>query len=86
MAEVFRYRGWKIHMYYDDHEPPHFHLMGRNNEFRVKFNGDIHSTVFGDPKNVDWRYIRRLCSRNTSILNYNWYVARTGNGRFRKLR
>jgi hypothetical protein len=34
MPEISRYFGISIRMYFDDHNPPHFHAIYGNREFR----------------------------------------------------
>lgn len=63
MPEISRFKGITIHVYYDDHNPPHFHAIyaGKKVVFRIdtleKIEGKIQRTQ--ELLVIQWAYIRR---------------------------
>ena len=53
MPEISRFFGIVIHIYYDDHAPPHFHAEYAGNEVLIRIDdlsvlrGHLHPRAFG---------------------------------------
>ena len=71
-------RGIKVIMYYEDHDPPHFHARGA--EFRAKFAiGDLSVLALqGRLKPRESALIRQWALANRDALLQNWLRARHG--------
>jgi len=42
MPEISRFFGLVVHMYYDDHEPPHVHVEYQGHKVKLDFQGNVH--------------------------------------------
>lgn len=63
MPEICRFQGITIHIYYDDHSPPHFHAIysGKKAVFRIDTLERIEGKI---PKAqellvIQWAYLNR---------------------------
>ena len=41
MPEISRFFGLVVHMYYDDHEPPHVHVEYQGHKMKLDFQGNV---------------------------------------------
>ena len=39
MPEIFREQGFKVVIYFDDHEPAHIHMYKGDSEIRIQIKG-----------------------------------------------
>jgi hypothetical protein len=63
MPEICRFNGITIHIYYDEHNPPHFHAVfaGKKAVFRIDTLEKVEGNI-GRPQEllvVQWAYVRR---------------------------
>lgn len=71
MPTIHRGDGWKITMYYRDHEPPHFHIVTRDNrEAQIRIE-DL-TVMIGDVPSKTVREAAVWASKNKSILLAKW--------------
>jgi len=74
MPEVSRFLGIVITMYYNDHDPPHFHAFYGEYEIRVVIeNGEVLSGVF--PRRAQ-KHVLEWARLHTSELKMNGTHAR----------
>lgn len=59
-------------MYYDDHNPPHFHAYYNNYEALINFNGEIINGNF--PKNK-LKLVEVWCIIHKEELEANWVLS-----------
>lgn len=78
MPTLAHIRGIKLLMYYEDHEPPHFHARG--SEFRAKFTISDLSVLelAGKLKPRESALIKRWALANRPSLLENWRRAQLG--------
>ncbi len=77
MPEICRFYGIIIRMYYDEHNPPHFHAQYGQNHAVVKINDFALTEGFLPPKAlalvIEWASIHK------NELLENWNLARKQN-------
>jgi hypothetical protein len=77
MPEISRFFGIIIRMFYDEHEPPHFHADYQGNKAVFDFCGNV---LKGDIKSRTARkLIRDWVDLHAHELMENWELARTDN-------
>lgn len=76
MPAISRFLGITIAMYFDDHEPPHFHA--RAGEFSAKIGIDTLELLVGDLPRRDLRLVLAWAELHASELQDNWRRARRG--------
>ncbi len=75
MPVISRFYGILIAMYFNDHNPPHFHAKYSGYEALFDFNGNI---IDGElPKRAS-KFIREWISSHQIELEENWVHARNG--------
>ena len=74
MPEISRFFGIIIRMFYDEHNPPHFHADYQGNKAVFDFNGNI---LKGDIKSKTARkLIREWVDLHTDELVEDWNLVR----------
>lgn len=63
-------------MYYDDHQPPHFHARSR--EFSAKVRTDTLGVLIGDLPRRELRVVLAWAELHSAELEDNWRRARAG--------
>jgi ABC-type branched-subunit amino acid transport system ATPase component len=76
MPTISRFFGIVISMYFDDHEPPHFHA--RSGEFNAKVRADTLELLAGDLPRRDLRLVLAWAELRAPELMDNWQRARAG--------
>ena len=76
MPTISRFFGITISMYFDDHQPPHFHARSR--EFNAKIRTDTLELLVGDLPRRELRLVLAWAELHASELQDNWRRARTG--------
>ena len=76
MPIISAFFGIVIRMYYDDHNPPHFHAEYQDGKAVIDFKGNI---LKGDIKSrTALRLIRDWIDLHVKELNEDWKLAREG--------
>lgn len=75
MPVISRFYGILIAMYFNDHNPPHFHAKYSGYEALFNFEGDI---IEGDLPKRAMKFVQEWISEHKSELEDNWEKARTG--------
>ncbi len=74
MPEICRFFGIIVRMYYDEHNPPHFHAEYSGNKAVFDFQGNI---IKGDlSSRTATKLIREWVDLHTSELEEDWNLAR----------
>lgn len=76
MPAISRFMGITIAMYFDDHQPPHFHA--RSGEFSAKMRTDTLELLVGDLPRRELRLVLAWAELHASELQENWRRARAG--------
>jgi hypothetical protein len=76
MPVVATVAGIAIQFFYDDHEPPHFHLRAADFTAKVALADFSVIEVQGRMRPQVVRAIRRWAMRHTAELSENWFRAR----------
>ncbi len=76
MPTISRFLGITISMYFDDHQPPHFHA--RSGEFNAKIRTDTLELLVGDLPRRELRLVLAWAELHASELQDNWRRARAG--------
>lgn len=76
MPTISRFLGITISMYFDDHQPPHFHA--RSGEFNAKIRTDTLELLVGDLPRGELRIVLAWAEMHASELQDNWRRARAG--------
>jgi ABC-type lipopolysaccharide export system ATPase subunit len=76
MPTISRFLGITISMYYDDHQPPHFHA--RSGEFNAKVRTDTLELLAGDLPRRELRIVLAWAELHAAELQDNWRRARAG--------
>jgi hypothetical protein len=75
MPEICRFFGIIIRMFYDEHNPPHFHAEYSGNKAVFDFRGNI---SFGDLKSkTATKLVREWIDLHIVELEEDWKLART---------
>ena len=69
MPRISVFFGIVIYMYYDDHNPPHFHASYEGLEGIFEFDGNL---IRGYLSNRAQKLIREWCTLHRDELNENW--------------
>jgi hypothetical protein len=72
MPTVAIVAGMAILLYYDDHDPPHFHIRAANFRAKVAIHDLSVIEVVGRMKPSEIRAIQRWARRHKSALRDNW--------------
>ena len=72
MPELTNFRGIKITMQYDDHNPPHFHVVSGGYKASYDFNGTL---TAGYLPIREERLVLAWLELHRDELNDNWYRA-----------
>lgn len=76
MPRICWFHGIAIAMYYNDHEPPHFHAVSRGYEARIAIaDGEVQ---VGRLPVRSLRLVRRWSRLHRTELEVNWAKARAG--------
>ncbi|OGU77750.1 MAG: hypothetical protein A2V93_10770 [Ignavibacteria bacterium RBG_16_34_14] len=75
MPELSRFMGMVIHMYYDDHSDPHFHVREADNICRIDLNGNLLDGNISLPK---LHIVKRWTALHHDELLNNWKSIRNG--------
>lgn len=76
MPEISRFFGIIIRMYYDDHNPPHFHAEFQGNTALFDFAGNI---LRGDLRSrTATKLVREWVDLRVTELNKDWNLALSG--------
>ena len=76
MPEIARFFGIIIRMFYDDHNPPHFHAEFSGKKIVMDFRGNI---VLGDlGSRTALKLVREWIDLHQSELAEDWELAREG--------
>lgn len=76
MPTISRFSGITISMYFDDHQPPHFHA--RSGGFNAKIRTDTLELLVGDLPRRELRLVLAWAELHASELQDNWRRARAG--------
>jgi len=75
MPIISRFYGILIAMYFNDHNPPHFHAKYAGDEALFDFNGDI---IEGKLPKRAIKFVQEWISYHKEELQDNWEKARLG--------
>ena len=75
MPIISRFYGILIAMYFNDHNPPHFHAKYAGDEALFDFNGDI---IEGKLPKRAIKFVQEQISYHKEELQDNWEKARLG--------
>lgn len=75
MPIISRFYGILIAMYFNDHNPPHFHAKYSGSEALFSFDGEI---IEGEFPNRAIKFIQEWISYHQVELQENWDKARSG--------
>ncbi len=74
MPEISRFFGIRIEMFYDDHQPPHFHARYAGGRASFTLDGSLLASS-GDFSDKAHRLIREWASLHLAELEQNWGLA-----------
>jgi hypothetical protein len=83
MPEISRFLGIKIYMYFNDHDPPHFHA--KYNEFRGKVSIEDLRLIEGKLPNRVMALILEWVNEHRNELMENWNSLRE-TGKYQKIK
>jgi hypothetical protein len=72
MPTVIREGGFEVRMFYDDHPPPHAHVVKAGSEVRVNLITFDVIDIKGNISRNDVRKARRLVWRRAEFLRKEW--------------
>ena len=75
MPIISRFYGILIAMYFNDHNPPHFHAKYSGYEALFSFDGDI---LEGELPTRATKFVKEWISYHKSELELNWQKAQQG--------
>ncbi|NTU69144.1 MAG: DUF4160 domain-containing protein [Chlorobiaceae bacterium] len=76
MPEISRFFGIIIRMFYDEHNPPHFHAEFQGNKAVFDFVGNV---LLGDLRSrTATKLVREWVDLRVAELNKDWGLARSG--------
>jgi hypothetical protein len=75
MPVISRFYGILIAMYFNDHNPPHFHAKYSGYEALFNFDGEI---IEGELPSRAVKFVQEWISYHQSELQENWERARSG--------
>lgn len=73
MPRISAFFGIVVYMYYDDHNPPHFHAAYEGLEATFDFSGNL---LMGDLSKRARRLVKEWCRFHGKELKENWKRAR----------
>lgn len=76
MPRISEFFGIKIYLYYNDHNPPHFHALYGEHETKVTI--ETLSILEGKLPQRAWRLVLEWASLHRLELEENWNNARDG--------
>jgi hypothetical protein len=76
MPTVAFVAGMVILFYYDDHDPPQFHVRGADFLARVLISDGSILDIFGRMTSRESRILRQWAARHRKALTENWALAR----------
>ncbi len=74
MPVISRFLGVAIYMYWNDHNPPHFHAVWNEHEAIIAI--DSAKVIAGEMPPNKLKYIENWCKINKLLLMENWELAR----------
>ena len=78
MPEISRFFGIIIRMFFDEHDPPHFHAEYQGSKAVFDFNGNV---MKGDLNSkTATRLVREWIDLHINELREDWELARAGKG------
>lgn len=78
MPEISRFFGIIIRMFYDDHNPPHFHVEFQGNKAVFDFQGNILKGSLNSKTGT--KLVREWVDLHQMELEEDWQLAREGRG------
>lgn len=78
MPEISRFFGIIIRMFYDDHDPPHFHVEFQGNKAVFDFQGNILKGSLNSKTGT--KLVREWVDLHQMELEEDWQLAREGRG------
>ncbi|MFP4030782.1 MAG: DUF4160 domain-containing protein, partial [Desulfococcaceae bacterium] len=78
MPEICRFFGIIIRMFFEDHDPPHFHAEYSGRKAIFDFRGNILKGDLGS--RTATKLVREWIDLHVSELEENWKLARSGEG------
>ena len=78
MPEICRFFGIIIRMYFDEHDPPHFHAEYQGSKALFDFNGNVMRGNLNSKTAT--RLVRDWIDQRLKDLEEDWELARTGKG------
>lgn len=75
MPRISIFFGIVVYMYYDDHNPPHFHALYDGLEAMFDFNGNL---IRGNISSKARQLIKEWCGLHSGELEENWQRAKEG--------
>lgn len=76
MPVISRFLGIAIYMYWNDHNPPHFHAVW--NDYEILIEIETARVIRGDMPPNKLKNIINWCNINKAKLLENWGLARNG--------
>jgi len=76
MPAISLFYGIVIYMYHDEHNPPHFHVFYKNEDFCFDFEGNLIEGTLGSRKVK--KMIKEWCLENRLDLEENWKRSQSG--------
>lgn len=76
MPEICRFFGIIIRMFFDEHDPPHFHAEYQGNKAVFDFNGNV--IKGGLISKTATRLVREWIDLHVNELKEDWELARAG--------
>ncbi len=73
MPEIFREQGFKVVIYFDDHEPAHVHIYKGDSEIRIQIKGQCEIlSVKGSISSKEQKKAMKLVTTHQSELLQIW--------------
>jgi hypothetical protein len=76
MPTISRFLGLTITMYFDDHEPPHFHARAASRSAKIQI--DTLEVLISDLPRRELRLVLAWAEMHAPELDENWRLAREG--------
>ena len=76
MPEICRFFGIIIRMFFDEHDPPHFHAEYQGSKAVFDFNGNIMKGTLSS--RTATRLVRDWIDQSLDALKEDWELARAG--------
>ncbi len=78
MPTVALVAGFAILFYWQDHDPPHFHIVGKGVRAKMTLGDLVLTETSGTFKPAELRTVREWARRNMPALYENWQRAQQG--------